>query len=460
MSIRSKVTAAFALCISLPMIAGMGALWLGTEDTLRHQASQDLQASTRSVMATIEEQMAFNFTHLKAWRSLPVMQDVLIGDDDGELLHTLNDLNLNYPDFGALTITNAQGTVVATTDPAQRHSDLSAYEGVHAAVSGRSYQSNYTIHRAGGIETISFTVPLVATYDRQTVIGTLTGYLDLQALIGRVVGTSTLGIERRTLVLTQRDKGSIIFSSRSHGALLEELKRVDTSSKRSSYEFVLGGEPHLATFVRSIGTSLVKNPGLIAFGIAPSATIFAAVDNVSNIFIAVAGFASTIALVIAWRWSTPLVRLASRMGRVARGEEDSPTPDLPSHNTFAPLAIALDTMRETTRIRDRLAAREIELIHAKAVAEADALAKSQQFESLRTSLRDQITSIVDLCDLITKENVAATSNTRHVSYARELSRSGTRLLEIVEDAISNIPDEAHADLKSVVSQPAATQTAA
>lgn len=460
MSIRSKVTAAFALCISLPMVAGMGALWLGTENTLRHQASQDLQASTRSVMATIEEQMAFNFTHLKAWSSLPVMQDVLIGDDGGELLHTLNDLNLNYPDFGALTITNAQGAVVATTDPAQRHSDLSAYEGVHAAVSGRRYQSNYTIHRAGGIETFSFTVPLVAAYDRQTVIGTLTGYLDLQAMVERVVGTSTLGIERRTLVLAQHDKGSIIFSSRSNGALLEELKRVDPSSKRSSYEFVLGSEPHLATFVRSKGTSLEKNPGLIAFGIAPSATVFAAVDNVSNIFIAVAGFASVIALVIAWRWSTPLVRLASRMGRVARGEADSPVPKLHSHNTFAPLAIALDTMRETTLIRDRLAAREVELIHAKSAAEAEASAKSQQFESLSTSLRDQITSIVDLCNLITKENVAAASNTRHVSYARELSRSGTRLLAIVEDAISNIPGEAHAELETVIAQPVATQTAA
>lgn len=460
MSIRSKVTAAFALCISLPMVAGMGALWLGTEVTLRHQASQDLQASTRSVMATIEEQMAFNFTHLKAWSSLPVMQDVLIGDDGGELLHTLNDLNLNYPDFGALTITNAQGGVVATTDPAQRHADLSAYEGVQAAVSGRSHQSSYTIHRAGGIETISFTVPLVATYDRQTVIGTLTGYLDLQAMVGRTVANSTLGIERRTLVLTQQDKGSIIFSPRSNGASLEELKRIDTSGKRSSHEFVLGSEPYLATFVRSKGTSLEKNPGLIAFGVAPSATVFAAVDNVSNIFIAVAGFASIIALVIAWRWSTPLVRLASRMGRVARGEEDSPVPKLPSHNTFAPLAIALDTMRETTLIRDRLAAREIELIHAKAAAEADASAKSQQFESLSTSLRDQITSIVDLCDLITKENVAAASNTRHVSYARELSCSGTKLLAIVEDAISNIPDAAHADLDSVVAQPVATQTAA
>ena len=279
-------------------------------------------------------------------------------------------------------------------------------------------------------------------------------------MAARVVGASTLGIERRILVLAQHDKGAIVFSSRPNGALLEELKRVDPSSKRSSYEFVLGSEPHLATFVRSKGTFLEKNPGLIAFGIAPSASVFAAVDNVSNIFIAVAGFASVIALVIAWRWSTPLVRLASRMGRVARGEEDSPVPKLPSHNTFAPLAIALDTMRETTLIRDRLAAREVELIHAKSAAEAEASSKSQQLESLSTSLRDQITSIVDLCDLITKENIAAASNTRHVSDARELSRSGTRLLAIVEDAISNVPGEENFDFESLDVQPVATQTAA
>jgi hypothetical protein len=100
--------------------AGMGALWLGTEDTLRQQSFDDLQTQTRNVMVSIEQQMASNLTHMKAWSSMPMMQEVLIGDEGGELAGTLADLSRNYTDFLSLTITNAQGSVIATTDPALR----------------------------------------------------------------------------------------------------------------------------------------------------------------------------------------------------------------------------------------------------------------------------------------------------------------------------------------------------
>jgi hypothetical protein len=53
-----------------------------------------------------------------------MMQEVLIDDDGGELAQVLVDLNRAYPDFASLTITNARGLVVATTDAALRKADL------------------------------------------------------------------------------------------------------------------------------------------------------------------------------------------------------------------------------------------------------------------------------------------------------------------------------------------------
>lgn len=441
MSIRSKITAAFAMCISLPMAAGMGALWLGTQDTLHQQADQELQSATRNVMSAIEQQIATNLTHLKAWGAMPTMQDVLIGDEGGDLGHTISDLSLSYPEFSSLTITNAQGEVVATTDPALRKANLSALEGVHAAVSGRAYQGSFIAPRIGAVETITLTVPLVASYDRQTVIGTLVGALDLEAIARQAASHSQLGIERRILALAQRDTGRLIWSTRSAGSLTDQLKKIDIGSKRTSSELIIAGETHLATFVKSTGSLLERDPGLVAYGVVPTASVFAAADKVSNIFIAVAGLAALVALIIAWRWSTPLVQLAASMSRVARGDNYITTPQLPSHNTFAPLARALESMREVSAGRDQLVARELELIQAREDAEAETRIKARQLSHLSDALKDQISTIVELCELINRENVAAVSSRNHASYAHDISRSGIRLLSIVEEAIAQTADQ-------------------
>lgn len=436
MSMRSKITAAFAMCISLPMAAGMGALWLGTEDTLQQQATQDLQSMTQNVMTSIEQQLAQDLTHLKAWSTLPMMQEVLIGDEGGELSRSMSDLNLSYPDFASLTITNAQGQVVSTTDPALRKADLSGVEGVHAAVSGRSTQSNFSKLREGGPETIQFTVPLVASYDRQTVIGTLTGVVEFPTLVKRVVQNSPLNIERRAFVLTQKDNSKFLYSSRSLDSVADEISRIDTNRKNQPNEMVIAGETHLAAFARSTGKVLGKDPGLIAFGVEPTSAVYAAADKVSNIFIAVAGLAAILALVIAWQWSTPLVELASSIGRLASGDIKVVAPQLPRHNTFAPLVRALETMKDVRVTRDNLAARELDLIQAKEAAIAKLRSKDRQIQEFGRTLQQHMSDITELCDLINKENLSAAAGKRSLGNSQELSRTAVRLLNVVQDAVA------------------------
>ncbi|MEQ1753694.1 MAG: cache domain-containing protein [Micropepsaceae bacterium] len=436
MSMRSKITAAFAMCISLPMAAGMGALWLGTEDTLQQQATQDLQTMTHNVMTSIEQQLAQNLTHLKAWSAMPMMQEVLISDEGGELSRALSDLNLNYADFASLTITNAQGQVISTTDPALRKADLSAVEGVHAAVSGRTTQSNLSKLREGGSETIQFTVPLVASYDRQTVIGTLTGVVDFSTLVRRIVQNSPLNLERRAFVLAQKDSSKFLYSSRSLDSVADEIQRIDTNRKNQSNELVIAGETHLAAFAKSGSKILVRDPGLVAFGVEPTSSVYAAADKVSNIFIAVAGLAAVLALVIAWQWSTPLVQLAASIGRLAHGDLRVSAPDLPRHSTFAPLVRALETMKEVKVTRDHLAARELELVQANETTLAELRNKERQLHELGRTLQQHMSDIAELCELINKENLAAASGKRHLSNAQDLSRTAVRLLSIVQDAVA------------------------
>ena len=435
MSMRSRITAAFAMCISLPMAAGMGALWLGTQNTLQLQAQSDLQSMTRNVEYSIEQQMAATFTHLRAWSALPMMQDVLIADEGGELSQALSDLNLNYTDFASLTVTNTQGQVVSTTDAALRKADLSGVEGIHAAVSGRQTQSNFMKLRSGASETIQFTVPLVASYDRQTVIGTLTGTVDFNALVRRIVQNSPLNVERRAFVLAQKGTGKIVWSTRSIDSISDEILRIDINQKNQSAEIVIAGEPWLASFTPS-GTKLLgKDPGFIAFGVEPTSSVYAAADKVSNIFIAIAGAAAAFALFIAWQWSTPLVELSAKIGRMADGDLHIDTPHLPRNNTFAPLATALDSMREVKTIRDHLALREAELIRSLEAAQAEARTRTRQLQDLSRTLKENMSTIVSLCDLISRENLAAAAGRRSNGNTQELSRTAVQLLNIVQDAI-------------------------
>lgn len=432
---RSKITAAFAMCISLPLAAGMGALWLGTEDTLQQQAEGDLQSMTRNVSTQIEQQMAMDLTHLKAWSTMPMMQDVLIADQGGELSQALSELNLSYTDFASLTITNAQGGVVATTDAALRKADLSAVEGVHAAVSGRITQSGFSKLRNGASDTIQFTVPLVASYDRQTVIGTLTGAVDFSTLVRRVVQASPLNLERRAFVMTQKDTGRIVWSSRSIDSVADEISHIDTNRKTQAADIVIAGETWLTSYVRSNGKVLGKDPGFIAFGIEPTEAVYAAADKVSNIFLAIAGLAAAAALFIAWQWSTPLVQLAACIGRLASGDSLVSTPQLPRHNTFAPLVRALDTMKDVKAARDHLASRELELVQARDMAVADARTKARKLQDLGRTLNDTMSTIVSLCDLINRENLAAAAGKRGTANTQELSRTAVQLLNIVQAAV-------------------------
>lgn len=443
MSMRSRITAAFAMCISLPMVAGMGALWLGTEDTLRQQAFDDLRVQTRNVVTDIEQQMAQNLAHLKAWSALPIMQELLIGDEGGELTRALSDLNMSYSDFASLTITNAQGAVISTTDPALRKDNLSSLDAIHAAVSGRATQSNFTKLRVGGLETIQFTVPLVASYDRQTVIGTLTGVIDFQTIAKRAINGSPLNQERRIFALTQKDTSKIVYANRSTDGLVDTLARISTDRNSFAQELSRSGETHLAAFAKSGGKILGKDPGLVAFGIEPASSVFAAADKVTNIFIAVAGLAALPALLIAWHWSTPLVQLTSNINRLARGDQRTSIPEIPAHSTFAPLAKAFELVKEIRLNRDLLAARELELTEAHQSALTLYRAKERQLQEMGNALKSHMTEIVELCDMINRENLSAAAARRPTQQGQELNRSAVHLLAVVQSVVAVSEASAH-----------------
>ena len=78
--------------IILPLAAGWASLWLSADNDARNRTFNQLKATARMTMASVEERLAQNLTHMKAWRTMPMMQEVLINDDGGELAQVLGEI--------------------------------------------------------------------------------------------------------------------------------------------------------------------------------------------------------------------------------------------------------------------------------------------------------------------------------------------------------------------------------
>ena len=437
MWLRVRVVAAFAICIAIPVFAGMAAITLGAPYFLRDGANQNLQAATSSILVAIEDRVAQNLEHLKAWSALPFMQDALIADDGGDIARTIGELKARYSDFAALTVTDSRGLVIASTAKNEKGTNLAADEGFHAASSGSAFQSAFGFRTADAPETIWFTVPLIAGYDRQTVIGTLTGVLNFNQLAKSVMKRSTLAAfgpaGSHVLVLARRDDKRVIFASRTDANLLQALTQIDDRNAKTGAEISWGDKQFLVATADSTGHGPGRDLALLARGVAPASSTMAVADSLSNAFMATMGVAMLVAIYLAWTWSNPLAQLAVAMSRLARGDISWRMPPVLPHHAFGEIARSLEVFRQTKIVRDRVAAREQDLYRAKKEVEAAARAKSEHLASLSRELKTQLSAIVELSELINRETLAAAGNAHHAGYAKDIARCGVQLLAVIND---------------------------
>lgn len=425
MWLRGKINAALLICIGGPLALGFGAIWFGTQETMRRAGTHEIETATAAVASTLEDRAGQNLRHLTVWSKLSVMQDVLIAGEGGELARTLEAFAKQYPDFASLTVTDAQGNVVASSST--RGASMTGDEGFRTAASGRVYQSPLVLIPGDRNESVSFTVPLIARHDGQTVIGTLTGVLNFNAILKSVLAPTTLAADGNALVLTKKN-GQVVFASRTDATLLEALR--DT---RAGETMTWRAEPHFAASVSVKRKSLPQDLGLTATGITPAAAILAATDALSNTFLTVAGFAVIAAFALAWVWTTPLVEIGNAMEALARGNALYRGPKTKETDAFHPMARAFEMFRQMKIVRDKLWARDRDLSRAKEDAEAALKAKSEHIASLSHALSEQLSTIVRLSDLINREALEAASGETRSTYAKEIARTGASLLAVIND---------------------------
>lgn len=108
-------------------------------------------------------------TNLRAWTKLDVMNDLVSGDVDKRVEHTLENLKKDYALNGQLYAFNAAGNLVASSDPRQKTAMLPDAWKPHGAL---SFVNKHT-SPLDGDEIVALAAPITASFSANYQLGTL-----------------------------------------------------------------------------------------------------------------------------------------------------------------------------------------------------------------------------------------------------------------------------------------------
>lgn len=438
MSLRLRIIAVFAVCIALPVAAGWTSLWLSTSQSTHAAAFASLEAQARATMRTLEERLARNLNHLKAWSTMPMMQEVLINDDGGELAQALADLVRAYPDFESLTITDTRGTIVATTDRSLAKAEAFEAGGTRAAISGRTTQETLAARQPAAIR---FTVPLVASYDRRTVIGTLTGMIGLAAISGDMLKAGVADPAAPDFAIVAREQRQVVFATTQSATLAPAIRSLDTAARARPVPISVAGEPGIAAASGSGTRILGHDPGLFVITFRPSAEIAAPASTLSDIFLATSLLAAGVSIVIAWRWATPLVRLNEEASRTLKATRAATGRNATRQDSFTALCDAFARLGKAREERDTFAAHVQELALAIAIARDNAKSSNERLRQIAGTLTAHMAEVAHLVELINRENLAVAGRRHSQPRLEQLNRAALDLLQVIRDAVDAAQDE-------------------
>ena len=443
MWLRVKITTVFASCIILPLLVVLVAVWTFGDRSLRHQGVRELQETTRAFADAVDARLALDLTHLKTFAALPIMQEVLIADSGRDIQRTLEALKTQYPDFIDLFAADARGMVVAATSDTDLGRPAATDEGFRAAASGSVHQSALIVRETDTTAAISFSVPIMAAYDRQIVAGTLSGTVNIGAVVKTMKAHSALAAKDEAILIVRRKDKRLAFATHQDGTIAEVARSTDAGGELS-----WRGLPYFAASAASTGKGLVRDPGFAVRGLAPARPMLAAVDQLSMISLAVALITAAAALAFAWHWATPLVAVGTAMAQLVHGRDSGRIPEVPPTHVFAPMIRALETFRQSKTLHEWLSGRERELARKKELAEQALHQKSEHLASLTRALKGELTTIIELSEAINAETLAAIGPGERVSVAKDISRSGAQLLAVINDLFELSEAEAgHATLR-------------
>ena len=212
MSIRLRLTVVSLLCAIVPFAVAVALADYSARAALEQQIQNDLLSGSRDDMARVETVFAGALQNLVTWSGQHAMQDVLTGDEAGDIKTEIRRLAAAYPVFAELVAVDEHGAAAASRDDTMTGSTpVPAL--VKTALQGQLAQQPVARSELTGDQGLALVVPIRAAYDQSKVIGGLIGVVDWRQVEPLLAGLPVSGrvqdAQHRLLLRNSRD-GSVL----------------------------------------------------------------------------------------------------------------------------------------------------------------------------------------------------------------------------------------------------------
>ena len=300
MTIRRTLLIAFlgVGLISAILLASLA--FVKARQALRLEIERNMSVEAAGVAADVDKMMFERLQNAAVWSHLDIMQDLQVRDVDKRLSRFLSDLKSGYGDvYSSLVCTDAQGTVIASSDAADVGSrEEAGSPWLKTNLSGADLELK--LDQVSHSLRVSIDVPIASAFAEQR-LGQLRLSLDwneIENVLDRAGGE-----DGRTLALLD-ENGRVIAASRAmrdRGLLLSEAiagwRVFADRTGRSSGQPVVDAEV-IVGGARSKGYAQFSGFGWTTLVVQPIDRAFAPVHRMATIFFALLGLIAVLTLVI------------------------------------------------------------------------------------------------------------------------------------------------------------------
>jgi len=211
-----RITGAALLLTCLPLI-GMAFLTFDSARRSLHEAlTAHLNETAASQLDALRHEIDGAFQHLALWSQDGAMQDVLTDDIAGDLGAELRRFSSQSQLFAALFVLNDRGIVVASSDERLRGRDFARSRLYRASAAGQAVQLSAAAYDLGAPGELVLVQPIAASYDAETLIGTLAGTItkgELAAVLARQTLLGHSQSETHRVQFIHSATGSVLYDS-------------------------------------------------------------------------------------------------------------------------------------------------------------------------------------------------------------------------------------------------------
>jgi methyl-accepting chemotaxis protein len=355
-NIRTKNIALILLSSLIPICIVAFISFTSSLSTLKTEVGKSLQVGAEEAISAVEQYFDNAVVNFKFWTMMPVMQDILSDDEDGEIKNQLMTLKKQYSLFLEFIVVNTEQKILANTEKDTKinlKNLLSSYDKTKLSIKPQ---------KINGINTYILLAPIKADYDSNTVIGTLVGVINWHHIKSTLSDVSISGAEQdknHFLTLNSNKDGINLYKT----ANLEE--QVDSEITPLAYtqevglsEVNIGGEGFLIGTALSKGYGSFPNPNWVIQLFISQDIAYAGAHDLANKMLIT--FAITLILVSVFGWIgvskivNPIVSITNTMKLLSGGDTSVEVKWLTNKDEIGDMAKALQVFKESSIEKNRL----------------------------------------------------------------------------------------------------------